>query len=453
MGLHQNQAAANNISSEEQQERFKVFRSLYLRDRSFAISRGSICWLPSFDCTLSPELSPSISASASGSTTPTAIASTDWVARIQLARLQEDIYKQLHGSESYQSTSKHKSSLSSIRKRLDQWAKSCNVFAPISLETRNLDLRLEFLSASIITFRGSSEPGQNSQLLRDARASCLLLLIARGKHDQSMLDRLESLSLPRGPSKSTTKPATSRPGVALSEGDCPTEFVPLPSQNLLDAFSVSAFFILVKNLLWPQTAVEAAQEKEDINLLQLVCGCYEESDANVQPNNYIRKVTCVFKRLINILYLMRNNDQNQMPMDMMSRNSNNRTISQNIFGGPQELPDFCNTPQSFAIPTPQNWEFINPDSSSKSPPDTINVASSAQFTKYLESELYGKNFEPIQLQSFDTTLLPQSDSPGNKKRARLHKSDNFPVSNYQDSHSQFSWEQYMMGLDFTKPMT
>ena len=198
--------------------------------------------------------------------------------------------------------------------------------------------------------------------------------------------------------------------------------------------------------------MEDTEEQEDINLLQMVCASYEELDANFQTNNYIRKVTRVFKRLVDVVYLIKNNIQIPVSLDIMNRNLNNRTILQNIFGGPQDLSNFS-SPQSrspFIIPTSQPWEYIHTDGSSKSTSDVMSAASSASFTKSLEVEHYPKAFEPFQLQSVDTTSQPQCDSPGSRKRARLYKPDKFPVSSYQDSLSQFSLEQFMMDFDLPK---
>jgi hypothetical protein len=130
MGLNQTHATSDGVSPEDGQERFKVSRSLYLRDKSFSISRGSICWLPSFDCSPSPEVS------------HIASADPNWAARVGLASLQEEIYRFSHSAESQtQSLAKHKSTLSPIEQGLEYWATAHNVFSSSRTGAFNVDLR------------------------------------------------------------------------------------------------------------------------------------------------------------------------------------------------------------------------------------------------------------------------------------------------------------------------
>lgn len=304
MGLHQRHAMSDGVSPEEAQERFKVFRSLYLRDKSFSISRGSICWLPSFDCSLSSDLG------------QMPFPDSTCTARIQLARLQEDIYRLFHSAESQrQSSPKHKNALARIEQGLEQWTNEHDIFSSPCTGGRDADLQLEFLAARISAFRGSSDPIHIRRALNDARASCLLLLISSGKQDQSILQRSDTIPTSKSLAKSLGKTTSSRSNKgknSTKESSSNTarenasESVPILFHSLLDTFSVPAFFLLVKNVLWPLSPNDDSQAEEDINLLQKACACYKELDIRVQANNHTRKVGRAFERLLEVVNLIKN---------------------------------------------------------------------------------------------------------------------------------------------------
>ena len=415
MGLHQTHAASDGVSPEEAQGRFKVFRSLYLRDKNLSISRGSLSWLPSFDCSLSSELGQIASTDSNGD------------ARIQLAGLKEDIYRLFHSAESQrQSSAKHKSAFSRMEQSLERWANTHVIFGSSCTGARDIELQLEFLAARISAFRGRSQPSYIRQALNDARASCLLLLISYGKHDQSMIHRLETLLLLGSPSKYPAETASPRPSKGkTSNKDSSTdtarentsEFVLLQFQ-ILDTFSVPGFFLLAKNLIWPVSANDESQADEDMNLLQKVCTCYKELDARIQANNHIRKVGRVFERLLEVVNLTKDSQQLPMPPPVTHQGSDARTSpsTQDFFGGSQGLSDFADLPVPSAHSMPAiSWDAFSAMNTSTRITGTATRGTSPGLPTRMESEYID--------QRYDQLSQPSVPSPSSRKRPRLYELD------------------------------
>ena len=412
MGLHQTHAASDGVGPEEAQERLKVFRSLYVRDRSASILRGSICWLPSFDCSLSSELD------------QPAFADSNWAARIQLARLQENIYQVFHSADSHrQSSAKHKNALSRIEQSLERWADAHDIFSSACTGKRDVELQLEFLAARISALRGSCKPSHIRQTLHDARASCLLLLISCGKYDQSLVEWLDALPLSKGPPKSLGK--SSSPQSDAREGA--SDSLPLRSHNLLDTFSVPAFFLLVKHVIWPGSAIAESQAQEDINLLQKVCACYKELDASIQANNHIRKVGRAFERLLEVVDVMKNPRQLQTPSDEthQSSNAHHSPRTQNFFDGPQGLADFSDLSSPTASPMLPSltWDCFSTNNSSMRTSDTASTGAIPSLLTQLNSEFIGQSFDALQQQSFSPHLQQQGALPPSRRRSRWDDPD------------------------------
>jgi hypothetical protein len=407
MGLHQTQAAAESFSPEEAQERFKVFRSLYLQDKSFLISRGSICWLPSFDCSLSSEL---------GKAAP---GDSNYAARIQLARLQEEIYQLFNSSESQtQDSATHRSALSRIEKGLEGWANVHDVFSAPSSRTRDIDLQLEFLATRISAFRGNSRPSRVRRALNDARASCLLLLIACGKHEQSLIQKPEIFPLSSSPIKpgsriSSPRPSKSKTPDRRSSRDKSNEdandFVPSRFHTLLDTFSASAFFSLVSSVMPPTSADSESQTEEDISLLQKACACYKELDTRNQANNHTRKIGQAFEKLLEVVNLVRNTPGIYTSRDGMQQSSNTHTspVTQNFFDGPQGLSHLPDLPTLSAYPIPpMSWDNFSPKNTSARATESASAGDSPML------------LTPKDLEFFPPHFAQQAAPPLSKKRLR-----------------------------------
>lgn len=260
-GLHQARSTPEGVSPEEAQERLKVFFSLYLRDKSLSVSRGSVCWLPSFDCNLSSEFGDDSSADSKLAT------------RVQLARLQDESYRLLHSADSPRpSSAKYKSALLRIEQGLEHWANANGVFSSPYASSRDVDLQLEFLTARICVFRTSPEPSHVLRTLNDARASCLWVVFSYGKHDPAMIQRLDTLLMSKTPSKRVGRNnsgTSSKSGSASPAQPSSQDLggpVPLRFSSLLDTFSVPAFFLLASNIISPAPSHEVSKASEDFEL-------------------------------------------------------------------------------------------------------------------------------------------------------------------------------------------
>lgn len=421
MGLHQTHAASDGVGPEEAQERFKVFTSLYLRDKSFSISRGSICWLPSFDCILSSELG------------QLASADSNWAARIQLARLQEEIYRLFHSAESQkQCTAKHMVALSRIEQNIERLANAHDIFSSPYTGTRDVDLQLEFLSARISALRGNTEASHIRRALDAARASCLLLLISYGKYDQSMMERLETLVLSKSPSralgKSASPPANARKSTS--------ESVPLLSHSLLDTFSVPAFFLLVKTLIWPVSANDESQAEEDMDLLQKVCACCKELDAKTQANNHTRKVGRALQRLLRVVNLIKNSQQLPTPLSGTPQSSKTHTppFTHNYFSGPQGFSDLIDLPAPSALPLPPavSWDCLLSNKSSTRTSDTASTGAPPGMNTPMDSEYTSQPFDALQGHYFSPHFQQQNVSVPSRKRPCWSEPD-VPMDDFPDA--------------------
>ena len=289
MGLHQERVSGGGTAPEEEEERSKVFRSLFLKDKALSISRGRDCWLPSFDCSLTYELE------------KTPSTNSNMPARLHLARLQEDIYRTLYSTESLrQSTTQRKAARSKIEKGLQRWM---GTYGDIESEElpRPLDLQLEFRATRIVTLRSSSDPVHVEQVLHDARASCRLLLSAFEVSNNSASFNTKA-PIP-GPSSGNVFPAL--PGV---QGTFSNEIQPVVKaelsrvRSLVESFPIPAFFIIAKNILWP---IREDQTRCDIKLLQNISQLFQKLDHCTQTKNYARKVSNVFLDLLAILHVLR----------------------------------------------------------------------------------------------------------------------------------------------------
>lgn len=337
------------MDPDETQERFKVFISLYLRDKSFSISRGSICWLPSFDCNLAPEI-PEI-----GFTDPKC------ATRLQLARLQEEIYRLSHSAESRrQSNTRRKNSMSRVEQSLERWACDNEIFNASWKDGTVLDLQLEFLAARITAFSKSSDPVIVTRSLNDARASCLFLLVSFGKHDQATIQQLESLPLTKSPSKSLGKTTGARSSKqkhaqknsagAFKKSDAGRS-THLCLHDLPDIFPVPAFFLLVKNIL--RTPALNDESREDIALLSAVSAIYQELESTTQAANQTRKVGRAFTRLLEVIKLVKEPHTFQSsPPALYQSFTQSPTNGKDMFTDPQELADFSTLMPGSAYSTP-----------------------------------------------------------------------------------------------------
>jgi hypothetical protein len=323
MGLHQTQLFPHEASPHETLERAKVVQSLYVRDKSLCTARGSVSWMPTHDCNIAPQLSAAIERR---------VPSSDI---IQLAMIQDDIYRLTH-TASFRTSGPSKSQatklLRSIENQLDQYTRTFCIFncKASSYTSRRIMLTLEFLTTRILALQHGSEQRHAEQARSDARTSCLLLLIAHGAQDRQVIDAFNALTCQSAASSDRDEnlPAIEARTVSFA--------------SVLDAFSLPAFFILLKDFL--QSPENDNGSNADLELLRRVSTCYINSTERMQFNSYHRKVAWTFEQLLTISDMVKSPAQHT-PASVAPTTS----MSQMMLSLNTQTEDFFNIPQSRPI--------------------------------------------------------------------------------------------------------
>jgi hypothetical protein len=279
-------------SAEEQLERSKVLSSLYAHDKSLCITNGSVSWLPTNDGKLAVQLRAAIDRR------------DPYSGRIQLAMIQDQIYRLTNATcrRDSVSNSKSQAAVKRVERQLSEHTIAFGIFEyEVPYYPRHAMLVLEFLATRIIALQHSAEPEHATQVRRDARASCLLLLIAHGDQDHEAVEAYNTLV-----SSAATRKKSASSIVAEA----------IPFGSFFDSFSVPAFFILLEDLLQPTDDQDAAQYNADLELLQKVSTCYNLRTGQMQSNSYHRKVSRVFEYLLVLLDTLKKAKQN--PSDSVS---------------------------------------------------------------------------------------------------------------------------------------
>ena len=347
----------------------------------------------------------------------------NWNARLQLAKLQEEVYRHFHSAEpERQSSARHKSTLKKIEQNLEKWVDAHGIFSSTATGIRDVDIRLEFLAARICAFRDSPEESHRRQTIIDSKASCLLLLISYGKHDSSMVEQIENLPLSKNQLKAPGRIAGPN-GVAREKSG---EQSPLLSHSLLDTFSNPAPFMLVRNFL-ESNAEDDTQDESDMNLLQRVCSCYKEIDGKTQANNHIRQFGSAIERLLEIVEVAKSPDLSQMPLNGTDDNvaMPSSLAAQELFNdAARSMPDFNDLPPSssaFGMPSPMFWETFsnNSNKNSSAPSDTTSSGGPPTgFLTPLDSEFINVPHDPLQQNSFPASFpsQPNGEVPSRKRQ-------------------------------------
>lgn len=420
MGLHQLHVVSGTLCREEAVECSKVVRSLYLRDKSYSLSRNSICWLPTTDCILS--LDPGCNA----------VDDFAYRARMQLAVLQEQIYRLFYSAESYKEPMMNrKLELLRIEKSLEQWADGHEIFASRFLDT---DLALEFLTTRISALRESSEPCHIRQTLTDARTSCLLLLVSYGKLEQSAVDQFGEFPVPKSASNFLAKTTTSRPGkgeifgngLADSTGnENENGFVSIRFYSLLETFSAPGFFLMVKNTISTWSDSDNAQPKKDLDLLERVCACYAELGGTGPTEAYIHKVGHAFAGLLQVVNLIRPRPSPELsPHASQQTGAHRSTETPNIVAKHQGFSELADVSGPSAYLTPSmSQEGLSNNVRLVRTQDTTSTATSPILLTSMEPEYMGQWYDPSRQQSFPSLLQQHQPTFASRKRVRLNEPD------------------------------
>ncbi|KAF3020672.1 hypothetical protein E8E14_013088 [Neopestalotiopsis sp. 37M] len=290
-GLHQARNTTGDVSQDESIERYKTFVSLHLRDKSQCLSISSICWLPSFDHGSHLE------------TIPFMFADARIAQRVQLADIQEQLYRCI-STEPRQQPQRSSSDLLSICRELESWSNgqdgqesSAHPFQSI----HEAEYQLTFLATRMLAFSRSPDSVHGQAMLADARASCLILLISCEKHDQGMIRMLQSLGrLARIPTQSASPPkhksVDSRNTSSLSTGSF---------MFMANAFPAISVFQMAKRIFLSQDQNETkssdAATISDFELLQNVYDCMVRANSQGQCQNRSKQMERTLECLLELI--------------------------------------------------------------------------------------------------------------------------------------------------------
>ncbi|KAI5463840.1 hypothetical protein BGZ63DRAFT_413341 [Mariannaea sp. PMI_226] len=287
MGLHQSRASPSGHNSEEILEKQKVFRSLYIRDKNFAICRGSSSWLPNFDSSITP-----LYDHLEGN-------EVQYAPRIELAHIQDEIYRRLHSAESPNLPGSALSHLLSVlEQKLDRWSVTHSIVKKSASSAEWASLALSFFATRLCIFRCSDDVRLSLKAFNDAKACCLLFLSATASKPNPILaDALDLLLGRRQPSS----PLVVENSEAASDA-------PFPAQNslydendtvgslprLTAIFPLAAIFEVAKHLalgsMSPPSSTPQSHFDEELLLLETLRDRFVSAISHGQIDNLTRKL-------------------------------------------------------------------------------------------------------------------------------------------------------------------
>jgi hypothetical protein len=237
------------------------------------------------------------------------------VDRAHLAEIQEQLYRYL-AVEPQQQTIRE---ITKIYENLDKWVISHDIYGYPFLSVQEAELRLTFLATRMLAFSCSRDNSRQQAIIGDARASCLILLIAYEKHDQSLLNMFQSLR--RQSNKTSNSTAVHNTVGAANKSPSAGRLT-----SLINAFPVMAFFQLTKNILRsqePESASKPGDEMHsDLQLLQDVYTCSVEVNSRTPSQNRASQIECIFEKMIELVQLKQNGSSAMSPRsDMASSTS------------------------------------------------------------------------------------------------------------------------------------
>jgi hypothetical protein len=287
MGLHRGCISSNNLPPETILERHKVFQSLYIRDKNIAILRGSTSWLPGCE-------SGALSSLESHSESPEAMA------RLELAKLQDEVYQIFYGHNTASLKFPRSQALGQLQQKLAQWASTYNIMQTPFTSTESFALMLSFLATRICLFKGYNST-KSIHIFKDAKACCLVFLQATAaKKDRHLSEALnETLGHQKNREKSSTKKAkrNSQAEGALAEHD-ENGISMLP--RLAITFPLVAAFIIGKTIIQqPMTDADdtPSRPEEEISLLEAL----RDQFASVADRAHVDNLALNFSKVLGLL--------------------------------------------------------------------------------------------------------------------------------------------------------
>jgi hypothetical protein len=298
MGLHQSRASIRSIDSDEAMEKQKVFRSLYIRDKNLAICRGSSSWLPTFDSSIPP-----LYGQADGD-------EIKYSPRIELAHIQDEIYRHLHSAEAPDlPPSKQSHLLSKLEQKLERWAATHQVIKKSASSSEGANLALSFFATRLCICRSSDDPRLSVLAFSDAKACCLFFLLATAsKPDARFVETLDQLlGRKRPPSPLAMEKAEEESEASLSTqppslcGDNDTA-ASLP--RLTAIFPLAAIFQVAKNSsLQPIAAPDATPNRpeEEMLLLETLRDRFTAATDHEQVENLVQKLGRTLDTMVRVI--------------------------------------------------------------------------------------------------------------------------------------------------------
>ncbi|RGP80855.1 hypothetical protein FLONG3_1003 [Fusarium longipes] len=236
MGLDRSCASSNNLPPETILERNKVFQSLYIRDKNTAILRGTTAWLPGYE-------------SGASSSLKGYPESPETIARLELAKLQDDVCQAYHATgASMLRFSRSSQALAELQQKLEQWTSTYVMQTPL-ISTESHLLMLSFLATRICLLKGR-DGTESVQIFKDAKACCLVFLLATArKKDPRLHEALnETLGYGKKDDKNIVKKLRKNSQV---EGALPghdeNKISTIP--RLVATFPLAAAFVIGKTLI------------------------------------------------------------------------------------------------------------------------------------------------------------------------------------------------------------
>ncbi|RMZ75369.1 hypothetical protein DV737_g5308, partial [Chaetothyriales sp. CBS 132003] len=277
MGLDEVDIAAEDIEPTEHEERLKVYHSLYIRDKSLGISRGTVCWLSGGE---NPRLRGDRSESTRANDT----------VRIRVSAFQERVCHLQSPAHTQGCCVSSRSGFSQlgVQSGIIEPPDLSTIFGPDASDVTDIDLWLEFLAARINVLRRHPKVRYTHRMLQDSRACCILFLIALGRSNDHLKQRLSSI-------------------FDIMDGPPPSEATfpqpaPFLSRSLLDMFPVSALFLIAANIIRPVPGEESPAE--DLELLSRVSYCYKEAIKRIRTFNRAHQIGQALEMLLEIIELM-----------------------------------------------------------------------------------------------------------------------------------------------------
>ncbi|KAH8736557.1 hypothetical protein BGZ61DRAFT_411371 [Ilyonectria robusta] len=295
MGLHQPRASAIGLLPEEIIEKQKVFRSLYIRDKNFAICRGSSSWLPTFDSSISP---------------PSDLADRDetkYTPRIELARIQDEVYRHFHSAEAPSlAPSNHSQLLLKLEQKLDRWAATHQVIKKSTSSVEWANLTLSFFATRLCICKNSDDPRLSLLAFKDAKASCILFLLATtSRPEPRFVDAFDHLL---GRKRSTSPLMIDN---FEENGETLFDFQPFDQDDNNDAaasglpgltasFPLAAVFLVAKNIaLQPVATPEGIVSRPEEELL--VLETLRDRFASATDQDHIENLTQKLSRTLDTI--------------------------------------------------------------------------------------------------------------------------------------------------------